>query len=460
MGYVLYMTSPTFHDPAVVLQTMRMAMSASRVAESAADGARSRRGIYTPDIVASLMIYQRLNSKRTLASAVQWIVRHAKEVVPPARRCKRIADGRISTSTGGYCQARQNMTTLVASDIVDHVFEQLQTQIRAEMPQAPRPVFVIDGSSLRMPHGNQLRTAFPPGRNQHGENHWPVMRIVVFHDVHTGIATRPSWGPMYGDHSASEQALAQSALNRLPADAIVLADANFGIFSFAYAVDQTQRAIIVRLTASRAGKVLQHAPPSIGRRRKVTWEPSRWDRQAHPDLPAGASVQGWLVSCRNPANRSEILYFFTTLDEKPSRILAIYGLRWHVETDLRSLKSTVGLHQLRSTSPTMAEKELLMAVAAYNVVRAVMSLAAHQAGISPRQLSFSTAQDAVMAAWSDLQRAESEAQFRAEMKTLLALVARAKLPRRRRKRSYPREVWGRGGHFPCRGSRSAPEQQP
>ena len=106
-----------------------------------------------------------------------------------------------------------------------------------------------------------------------------------------------------------------------------------------------------------------------------------------------------MVGCRNPARKSEILYFFTTLDLKPSRILALYKLRWNIETDLRSLKRTVDLHRIASKTKAMVEKEVLMAVCAYNVVRAVLYLSASGAGLTPRQLSFSAAQDAVMAAW-------------------------------------------------------------
>ena len=46
----------------------------------------------------------------------------------------------------------------------------------------------------------------------------------------------------------------------------------------------------------------------------------------------------------------------------------------------------------------MAEKELLLAIAAYNLVRAVMCLAAGRANIEPGQLSFSFVQSVVEAA--------------------------------------------------------------
>ena len=182
----------------------------------------------------------------------------------------------------------------------------------------------------------------------------------------------------------------------------------------------------------------------------MVWEASRWDRKQHPELASGACVEGWVVACRNPARREERLYFFTTVDQKPSRILALYKRRWNVETDLRSLKRTVGLHQVSSKGRAMVEKEVLMAVSAYNIVRAVMYLAACQAGLTPRQLSFSAAQDAVMAAWPYLTGAETDAEYERELALLLRRVLQTKLPNRSRRRSYPREIWGRGGQFPSR----------
>lgn len=409
-----------------------------------------RAGIYSLAVVVWLMIYQRLNSKRTLSSAVQFLAHEALHWRRrhPGRRA--VAERRISTRTGGYCRARLKMPKLVATDVCDHILEQLQVLMREQLPDVGRPVFVIDGTTLRLQHRPELVKAFPPGHNQHGDNHWPTMLLVSFHDVNTGLALRPSWGPMYGKHVKGEQQLAAEALQRLPADAIVLADADFGIFAFAHAVQQTQRVMIFRLSIARAQKVLGGIRLRPGRRRKVRWEASYWDRRSHPDLAEGAVVEGWVVACPNPSRRGEMLFFFTTLDVKPKRILALYGLRWNIETDLRSLKRTVNLHQVTSKSQAMVEKEVLMAICAYNVVRAVQYLSASQAGLKPRQLSFSTAQDAVMAAWPYLQRASNSAEFHQEVQCLLTVVAQSTLPKRSHVRSYPREIWGRGGHFPFR----------
>ena len=410
-------------------------------------GCGSHDGIYSAAVVVWLMIWQRLQGTRSLSAAVQYLLQGgAKDLVSD---CKRWTEDQVSAATGSYCQARQKLPKLIASQVSERIVEQLQTEMREGWKGLQRPVFVIDGSTLQLKHEPELIKAFSPGRNQHGENHWPVMRIVVFHDVFSGLALRPGWGAMYGDTAVSEQALAEQAVERLPGDAVVLADGNFGIFAFAYAVQQSQRPMILRLTRARAQKILGSELVE-GTDRKVVWRASRWDRDAHPQLPEQALVEGRVMVCANPSRPEELLYLFTTLDLPGKEIVGIYKLRWNVETDLRSLKRTVGLHQLSSKSLDMVEKELLLAMAAYNLVRAVMCLAARRANLTPRQLSFSFVQTLLEAALPGLDHAASEGEYQLRLDRMLRYAAQGKLPNRSRRRSYPREVWGRGGRFPTR----------
>ena len=190
----------------------------------------------------------------------------------------------------------------------------------------------------------------------------------------------------------------------------------------------------------------------------MTWKPSSYERKMHPDLPADASVEGWIVVSQNPAKPTEKLYLFTTLDWQPERVVEIYKLSWNIETDLRSLKNTVNLQRITSKSSAVVEKELLIAFTAYNLVRAVIYLAACRENLPPRNFSFSLSQNAVMAAWRHLRQATTEAAFRRQMNLLLSFVSKAKLPRRPGRPNYPREIWGRGGHFPFRPS--TPIQEP
>jgi hypothetical protein len=167
-------------------------------------------------------------------------------------------------------------------------------------------------------------------------------------------------------------------------------------------------------------------------------------------------VQGRLIARGNPLRPGELVYLFTTLELPAADIVEIYKLRWNVETDLRSLKRTLGLHQLSSKSKDMVEKELLLAMAAYNLVRAVMCLAARRAQVTPRELSFSFVQAVVHAALPGLDRAATDEEYNRRMDRVLRYAAQGQHPRRSRRRTYTREVWGKGGHFPRRKNRGSP----
>jgi putative transposase len=114
---------------------------------------------------------------------------------------------------------------------------------------------------------------------------------------------------------------------------------------------------------------------------------------------------------------------------------------------LRSLKRTVQLQHLRAQSADMMEKEILMAMSAYNLVRAVMCMAARRSRIHPRQLSFTNVFTLVEATWPKLVQAETKQQHDREFLRVLDLAAQCTLPKRRKRRSYPRLLWRRGGEF-------------
>jgi IS4 transposase len=58
-----------------------------------------------------------------------------------------------------------------------------------------------------------------------------------------------------------------------------------------------------------------------------------------------------------------------------SILKALYRKRWHVELDLRNIKTTLGMDTLRCKSPEMAIKELWVYLLAYNLIRLLMAQA-------------------------------------------------------------------------------------
>jgi len=216
-------------------------------------GCKAKRGVYSVAVVLWLMILQRLQGRSTLASGVQLLLEGAAQ--PLLTPCRRVVRKQISPRTGGYCQARRKLPKLVCRQVSQEIVERLREVLNASCEGPARNVFVVDGSSLELEHNRELVRLYPPASNQNGRSHWPVLRLVVMHDVATGLAQEPCWGPMYGPQAVSEQKLAQRALQSLPAEAVLLGDRNFGIFAMAYAAQQRRLQVVLRLTDVRARKL-------------------------------------------------------------------------------------------------------------------------------------------------------------------------------------------------------------
>ena len=276
------------------------------------------------------------------------------------------------------------------------------------------------------------------------------MRIVVAHNLASGAAVQPCWGPMFGEKAVSEQGLVERLLQCLPPRSTVVGDRNFGVFSVAFAAHRQEHFVVVRLTKARAQRIMGGSLPKRKTDCDVDWKPSRDDRRSHPTIPIDACLRGRLI-VRHLKHYGQVtvLYLFTTLQLPAEEIVELYGLRWNIETDLRSLKQTVRLGHLRSLSPPMVAQELIAGVMAYNLVRTVQLAAAQLVGVDPRQLSFARVQTVVSAWFPVLLNARNPQEFSKLFARMLAAAAQAKLPKRRR-RSYPRAIWGRPQEWPRR----------
>ena len=399
-----------------------------------------------------LLIWQRLQGAAPLDAVVIDLLQMLPSSFWP-NPCKRVLEWRqsnkpVSGNTAAYNQARQRLPLLVVEKACDQIFEGLMERLTPVRDRA-RIAFVLDGSSMRLAHSPALVERFPPSSNQHGETHWPVMKILVAHDLQTGLGMRPHWGPMYGEEAVSEQLLLENCIDRLPAGAAVIGDCNFGVFSVAWAATQKGYPIVLRLTLPRAKRLLGENPRK-GMDREVAWKPSAYERKNHPNLPVEACIRGRVIVRQVQPKKEEkpyLLVLFTTLSEPLKQIVNLYGQRWNIETDLRTLKSQLQMDQLSCATPEMAAKEIEMAIAAYNLVRAAICMAAQESGLQPRDYSFSRASRIVQSFAPTIACAKSPEEAKRHFDRMVYFLKQAKLPRRKRK-PYPRAVWGSGEKYP------------
>ena len=159
---------------------------------------RQNNRVYTLAVVIWLMIVQRLQGPGTLQTAVLELLRDL-----PAcfwtQPCKRLSPApvpgghQLSSHTGAYNKARQELPVSIVEQCCDQVFGRLTEALAGRLPEVGRRAFFFDGTSVRLPHSQTLCALYPPGSNQHGASHWPLLRMLVSAGMPNGVqaATAP-----------------------------------------------------------------------------------------------------------------------------------------------------------------------------------------------------------------------------------------------------------------------------
>jgi hypothetical protein len=358
------------------------------------------------------------------------------ELLPPN---KRLQEGTLSENSAAYSEARQRLPLAAVEFFAESVCRSLID--RTPPWQGERRAFLIDGTTITLPPTSELARVFPPATNQHGETVWPVLLLLVAHELQTGCALPPELGAMYGPDNVSEARLAAALMRRLPACSLLLGDAGFGIFQVAWNVAQAGHTFLLRLSKSRfkalrrSATLLEETP--AGTTWALTWTPSVKDRSALPELPAQAALEVRLHATPLPSGERLLL---VTSERAWSSAEAAehYARRYDIEHDLRDFKVTLAVEKLRARSAAMVRKELLCSVVAYNLVQEFRRQAAALAQLPPRRLSF-TKVWTTFTCYLLRQPPGDAATWQARYNRALKVAARDKLPHRPG-RSYPRQA--------------------
>jgi len=384
--------------------------------------------LFTPIVTLWYLIFQRLHFDHTLEGVVA-----DAQAGGADSRCRRLSKKLLSTATVSYSNARQRLP-------LAFVTQALALQARQILGLNPKALWrglrlsLLDGSTVRMRPCGDIPKKFPPHRNQaKAPAYWCLMRVVVCFCAHTGAALNCA----LGNTGLSEQVLACQIILGQPLSlsaCLFIGDRNFGVFRIVQTAGAVGARVLLRMTQPRARKLLGH---SLGLgQHAVRWSPTR-----HDQLQPGCSkdpVEGQLlvVRIKRKGFRTQILYLFTTLpqsvDYPVEELVSLYGLRWHIELNLRYLKAQMRLVQLECKSADMAQKEWLAGLMAYNLIRAAMLCAALQEGISALVLSFSLSRRHLENWLTHYGQSRRDANQRWEK--LLRLIGRARLPQRRRSR--------------------------
>jgi Transposase DDE domain len=373
-----------------------------------------RERLYSPLVTLRLFIEQVLHVDPACQDVV---VRYASE---------RVAQGEalVGLSTGPYCKARQRLPVKLLVRLCRGVGRRLEESSPQAWRWRGRSLILVDGATVTMPDTVENQAQYPQSRSQKAGVGFPIARLVVLISLASGVVLDWAMAACKGKKTGEDTLFRQlyGSLNR--GDIVLVDRYHSSYFTIAQlrarGVDMVSRQHAGRTTDFRRGQPLgKHDHLVIWKRPK---RPDWMEQDAYELIPEEmtvreAKVGKWVLvsTLTNPAQVSK------------AQLNALYVQRWHVELDLRSIKSVMGMDILRCKSPDMVHKEVSAFFLAYNLIRAVMAQAAACAKVLPRQLSFSGAKR-VVNSLLDLIRGSATESFIRMFATLRGAVASLRLP--------------------------------
>jgi len=366
-----------------------------------------------------------LTSPELLESVESLLPEHRERIYPPTAclamflgqvlsadgSCQKVVDEAIvkrlltglpadSANTGGYCRARQRLPTGMVRDLVHQTGVLLDEHTPAPWLWRGRHVKLVDGTTTLLPDSAPNQASYPQHGNQACGAGFPMARLVGVMSLANGALLDVAMGP-YKGKGTGEHGLFRELRECFVADDVMLADSYY--CSYFLIADMRFRGVDVVFEQHGARKTDFRTGEKVGTRDHVV----RWCKPvAKPAWMTAEVYAGYpeTLTLRETKVGKKVLVtsFLNPREVCKGELESLYLQRWHVEVDLRHIKTTLGMEALSCKTPSMCEKEMWVHMLAYNLIRLLMAQAAVAAGVSPRQLSFKHTLQ-VWVAWSQQQ---------------------------------------------------------
>lgn len=337
---------------------------------------RERR--FPPTETLSMFLCQALSADRSCQKAVDEAA--IKRLLAGLTPC--------STHTGAYCRARMRLPTPMVQMLSEYVGQWVTGHTADAWHWRGQPVRLVDGATVTMPDTPANQRAYPQSRSQRPGLGFPLCRMVGLVCLGSGAVLNAAMGRCQGK-GGDEQSLLRSILGTLERGDLLLGDAFYATYFLLCTLTERgidavfeQHGARQRTTDFRHGQRLgarDHlrvlTKPSV----KPDWM-SQTDYEQAPqsltvrELRTGGKTLVTTLLCPKRTDKADLR--------------ALYRSRWHVELDLRNIKTTLGMEHLSCQTPAMAIKEIWVYLLAYNLIRLMMAQAALLSHRLPRQLSF------------------------------------------------------------------------
>ena len=405
------------------------------------EGDNSRQRIFTLLLTFECFLWQILKPR----TACREVVRQVQALF----RNRHL--GPVDEGTSAYCQARARLPKERLEQILAATAATADRRAGQGGCLGGRPVKVVDGSSTQLPDTPRNQKRYPQPRQQKPGCGFPVLKFLLLFSLNSGSVLNVILGSLH-QHDLRLLRQLQSGLRK---GDILLGDRAYGEYTTLATWPRQGIDVVARLHQKR--KVDFRKARRLAKNDALfLWtkgpQPSdvltaqQWSR-----LPAQITVRVLRFTAAIRGHRARRITLVTSLLDPAlypaEQLIALYARRWRLELCLRDLKTTMGMEQLRSQSPAMAEKELLMFLIGHNVIRCLMAEAVARHQVDLERVSFKGTIDAARQYSAALLEAGSRKMRRQLWDDLLLNLARDLVPYRPN-RTEPRAVKHRPKPFP------------
>jgi putative transposase len=337
------------------------------------------------------------------------------QVIGPDKSCRQaVANVMMSLAltydpdnidTGLYCRARAKLPPAVFRRLALHVGHGLEQAAPEDWLWKGRHVKLVDGSTSRLPDTEENQKEFPQPKSQKKGLGLPMIRWVALIGLATAAIQGFAYGP-YAGKETGETALFRELLEQLQRGDIVLADRFYCSYFMAALLQSHGVDVVARLHQRRKYDFRRGEQLGEGDHIVEWYKPERpeWmSEELYAMIPEAIRMREIHRWVDQPGYRVKELVIATTLldaqEYGADEVVELYAERWQVELDIRSLKTTLGMSDLRCKTPVMVEREIWAHLLAYNLVRKVGAQVAHQNNVSPRSISFKATKQAILGGW-------------------------------------------------------------
>jgi Transposase DDE domain len=344
--------------------------------------------IFSPLVTLWVFLGQVLSADHSCRAAVARLMAH------------RLSRGQrpCSARTGAYCQARQRLPEKFFSTVACSVGRALDATADKRWLWKGRRVYLFDGTTVTMPDTPENQQDYPQVYNQKPGLGFPIARLGALISLACGAVVNLGFCQYAGKGQGEVSLLRRLWDVLLPGD-VLLADSLTSNFTNIVQLQSRGVALVSRLNKAhrtadfRRGRRLGPDDHVVQWRKPTSIRALDW--QTYKALPESITIRETRIRVRQPGFRTrEIVVVTTLLDpEQASKeeLASLYRARWHNELDLRSLKSSMQMGELRCQTPELVRKEVWTHILAYNLIRTVMAQAATRHGVAPRTISFTGA---------------------------------------------------------------------